>query len=492
VIGRKQGCDLLLDDADVSREHAAIDELPDGRLKITDLHSRNGTFVNGQRISEPTVLSGDEELRVGTSVIGVLRDDAAGDRQRDETSGGAQRPESGADEAAPPGVQIFISYRHDDASGQAGRLADRLVARFGQDHVFMDIDNIAPGLDFRNVVQKAVNSCEIFLAVIGKHWVDATDSKGNRRIDNPDDYVRLEVDAALNRDVRVVPVLVEGAAMPTPDELPESLAPLSFRHAVALGSNFHSDVSDLITRLEKVEHAQTQASRRQVLDAEFADRGRRGGRGGRTAAPEVEDRDETPRTLSVHRKSVLYAFAALLLIVAAVGAAVGLHRNESPGAARSGRSLEGLVPFFGEWHCRKVTPPSAEIVEQAHCAPKAGADAVDLSLFSSSRAIHDTYAREVKNVRLVSPTKITINSGRCTKSDWGGEEVWMHAQGVLAGRKLCYLTSSGESYLVWTYNNTNLLVNSRRSDEAHGLLNLWFNSVAHDIGGSGAMSGAKM
>lgn len=143
---------------------------------------------------------------------------------------------------------IFISYRRDEAGGHAGRLSDRLRDLFGADRVFMDVDSIAFGDDFTRVIEDKVSECEIMLVLIGRDWVSATDSKGRRRrIDSPDDWVRVEVEAALQRDIRVVPVLVGGAAMPHADYLPPSLRPLARRQAFVLShTGYQSDLSQLV------------------------------------------------------------------------------------------------------------------------------------------------------------------------------------------------------------------------------------------------------
>jgi TIR domain len=96
----------------------------------------------------------------------------------------------------------------------AGRLYDRLASHLGDDQVFVDVDTIAPGVDFAQVITQAVSTCEVLLAILGPHWLDATDQHGQRRLEDPDDIVRLEIAAALERDIRVIPILVEGAMMP--------------------------------------------------------------------------------------------------------------------------------------------------------------------------------------------------------------------------------------------------------------------------------------
>lgn len=129
----------------------------------------------------------------------------------------------------------FISYRRDDAAGYAGRLHEALERRLGGDQIFRDIDTLEPGLDFVEAIDSRLRECRVFLALIGREWLDARDREGRRRLDQPHDYVRLEISAALARaDVRVIPVLIEGATMPAPETLPEPLRPLARRHAVNL------------------------------------------------------------------------------------------------------------------------------------------------------------------------------------------------------------------------------------------------------------------
>jgi hypothetical protein len=148
---------------------------------------------------------------------------------------------------------IFISYRREDSLPYAGRLFDHLKNHFGDENVFMDVDNIEPGLDFVQVLQERVSSCDALIAVIGRRWLTAADNKGQRRLDDPEDLVRLEIGAALNRQVRVVPTLVGGADMPRAEELPEAIASLSRRNALEISDlAFNSSVGRLIEALEKI------------------------------------------------------------------------------------------------------------------------------------------------------------------------------------------------------------------------------------------------
>lgn len=147
---------------------------------------------------------------------------------------------------------IFISYRREDTTAHAGRLADRLSAHFGKDSVFIDVDGISPGEDFIDVLTSKVAACDTLIAVIGKHWLDATDEHGRPRLDSPEDFVLIEIRAALQRKIRVIPVLVGGAEMPRPLELPESIRALARRNAFSISdTGFHISVSKLIEALER-------------------------------------------------------------------------------------------------------------------------------------------------------------------------------------------------------------------------------------------------
>ena len=149
-------------------------------------------------------------------------------------------------------ARIFLSYRRDDSGGYAGRLFDRLSQHFGRDNLFMDIDTIGLGLDFVEAIENAVGSCDVLLAVIGRQWLTSTDPLGHRRLDNPEDFVRLEITTALERRIRVIPVLVGGASMPRSTELPDVLRPLARRQALVVGDHFHPDVDRLIAALETI------------------------------------------------------------------------------------------------------------------------------------------------------------------------------------------------------------------------------------------------
>ncbi len=133
--------------------------------------------------------------------------------------------------------RIFISYRRDDAAGHSGRLYDAFCTEFGKDRVFLDIDTLAPATQFEAAIEDALLSSRIMLVVIGPRWVQSLDSNGERRLEQPDDYVRKEIEGALRHRLEIVPVLVGEASLPRSEELPESIAPLLSRNAVELSDS---------------------------------------------------------------------------------------------------------------------------------------------------------------------------------------------------------------------------------------------------------------
>ncbi|MGA8028334.1 MAG: toll/interleukin-1 receptor domain-containing protein [Bryobacteraceae bacterium] len=152
-----------------------------------------------------------------------------------------------------PGV--FISYRREDSGGYTGRLFDILSAHFGGKNIYMDLDTIQGGDNFVSVIEEKLGVSDVLIAVIGTRWLTVTESNGARRLDNPHDFVRLEIAKALERGIRVIPVLVDGAAMPRAEDLPQDLQPLSERQALDIrDSHFHADAQQLLQVLHKAIH----------------------------------------------------------------------------------------------------------------------------------------------------------------------------------------------------------------------------------------------
>jgi hypothetical protein len=149
---------------------------------------------------------------------------------------------------------IFLSYRHDDSADVTGRIYDRLTYRFGRGNVVWDIDAVPLGVDFREFLAAAVGRCRVFLAIIGQHWLEASDDSGRRRLDDPDDFVRIEIETALRREIPVIPVLVQGSRIPECEKLPASLRELPYRNGIAIrhDPDFAKDVRRLAKNLHRL------------------------------------------------------------------------------------------------------------------------------------------------------------------------------------------------------------------------------------------------
>jgi formylglycine-generating enzyme required for sulfatase activity len=145
---------------------------------------------------------------------------------------------------------VFITYRRDDTAAFAGRVHDRLEREFGRDHLFMDVDAIPLGVNFVKVLEQEVAKCDVLLAIIGSDWLDARDENGGRRLDNANDFVRIEIAAALKRDIPVIPILVDGTPVPKAHQLPEDIKDLALRNGLDVrNASFRSDMEKLIGSL---------------------------------------------------------------------------------------------------------------------------------------------------------------------------------------------------------------------------------------------------
>lgn len=145
-------------------------------------------------------------------------------------------------------MKVFVSYRRSDSAQATGRIYDRLVAALGREQVFKDVDSLPVGYDFRKHIDASVAACDVMLVVIGPQWVKATDAQGRRRLDDPTDFVRIELESALARDIPIIPLLLEDASMPTAENLPSALADIAFRHAAHVRNDpeFHTDMDRLL------------------------------------------------------------------------------------------------------------------------------------------------------------------------------------------------------------------------------------------------------
>lgn len=146
---------------------------------------------------------------------------------------------------------IFICYRRDDSADIVGRIYDYLLPKFGKTQVVRDVDSIPLGVDYRTHIEKSIENCNVALIVIGRKWLDIADQNGNRRLDNPADLTRVEIELCLSKDITVIPVLVSGATMPKEEDLPESIRQLVYQNSVVVRADpdFKRDIEKLINSL---------------------------------------------------------------------------------------------------------------------------------------------------------------------------------------------------------------------------------------------------
>lgn len=316
-------------------------------------------------------------------------------------------------------LRIFVSYRRGD-SGHAGRLSDALTSRFGPENVFMDIDTIEPGVDFAEVIDRAVRACDVVLVLIGPRWVTATDADGRRRLDDADDFVRLEIEAALARDVVVIPTCVQGAEIPPARELPPTLAGLTRRQGIALRDiGWHDDVSRLIRRLERLAEGETPEE---------------------AAAATQRVAPRSRKRLAVIGGIVgVAAIAAIVAVVALTGSGGG--GSGSPGFNASERRLLAVIP--------PVTRPSCQRISYGERSARASVScsgvrvSVIYNKFATDADMNAWFMQQRELAR------IPPESGSCTPTRFRGERAYDVA-GRRAGRYICFFDSRRQANLVWT------------------------------------------
>jgi hypothetical protein len=239
---------------------------------------------------------------------------------------------------------IFISYRRDDTEGEAGRLFDDLTRTFGEDSVFMDVAGINPGLDFRKAIDDNVATCGVLLAMIGPTWTTIANGEGHRRLDDENDFVRLEIASALARNVAVIPVLVHDAKMPHPDQLPDNLKDLAYRNSVEIThARWNSDVQLLTKALSQYVTSSSFTSTEPVHATVSVQ------------LPPPNAPREPPAAVSSSKTPLIAGIAVVVLILAAVGYFV------------FGRSHEGSSPSTVA-----TTPPTQPAASSATQVTPAG------------------------------------------------------------------------------------------------------------------------
>jgi hypothetical protein len=225
-----------------------IIKIPDSDPGLLLLQGKQRPFVVEETWRSPVAPELDQAVEVELNAAGeivTLRVIAVEpEKARTPRSNPGRKPANGGEAT---GNKVFLSYRRQDSSGYAGRLSEHLTRHLGKGAVFRDVETIEFGTDFVEAIEKAVGSCSAFILVIGSRWLSAVDGDGRRRLEDPQDFVRLEIVTALSAGVRVIPALVEGARMPKAEELPDDIKAIVRRHAIELtDGQFEHDVERLI------------------------------------------------------------------------------------------------------------------------------------------------------------------------------------------------------------------------------------------------------
>ncbi len=162
--------------------------------------------------------------------------------------------------------KLFVNYRRDDSASQALKVAQYLEREFGASNVFLDIDRLRAGEKFPNVLEERLAVCKIMLVVIGPTWLSSSNEAGNRRIDDPEDWVRLEITRALARGIAIIPVLVGGASLPRKSDLPDDLKPLVEHQIFTVTTNgFRHEMAGLVKDIHHVLQSRSRKPRRLIV-----------------------------------------------------------------------------------------------------------------------------------------------------------------------------------------------------------------------------------
>jgi len=350
-----------------------------------------------------------------------------------------------AESTAAPG-RVFISYRREDTAYAAGWLFDRLTSHFEPDQVFKDVDSIELGDDFVQAITTAVGSCDVLLALIGDQWLTITDERGSRRLDDPGDFVRVEIEAALSRNVRVIPILVDGATMPEADDVPTSLAGLVRRQALELSpSRFAFDSGRLLTVLDKalaedrVGGTQTPETREDSEPTHAPTESESSPSAGRTQraapddiapAPAPSGSSDARAHVAARRRRVLplvgilAAIAALALVV--VVALQPSDETEEPSLASSVIFEDDFTDSSSGWKEDGKDPIRGETTDGRYRIPVEAGNGTDFIWISpeESRALFPTTSEnlsiEVDAQKISGGSNAEDSFGIFCRSDYGG------------------------------------------------------------------------
>jgi hypothetical protein len=339
---------------------------------------------------------------------------------------------------------IFVSYRRADASGHAGRLYDRLTLHFQDERVFMDVDSLAPGVDYAEVIESAIRACDIFVLVIGPRW-DLEDAAG-RRLEQANDFMRFEISTAIDREMPIIPVLVDGAAMPSVTRLPRPLRKLARLQALPLSNHrWQADAERLINAIEGRRHTGALPTVSPVTSP-----------GPPSAQPAASEADEvvppsSTRSRRTGAPTPLLRMMAIAAIACVVAIAIVGYAVTRPGSkvapvvsAASGGPAKATLAGAAAALAASISDPAIAntCVKSPHPGGRAtlncesttpGGQTVVLhvDLFGSDKFVKKNYSDDA-----LSPYKAaggTRGAGACAEVTWRGEGPWAR------GRRACFI-----------------------------------------------------
>ena len=328
----------------------------------------------------------------------------------------------------PPGrrdsndFRIFLSYRRDDAAGHAGRLHDALLEHFRREQIFMDIDAIEPGLDFVETIERALSRCDVLLVLIGPRWLGGQGAAGRTRLDDPHDFVRLEVQAALGRpELRVIPVLIQGAAMPSTAALPVGLQTLARRNALEVSdTRWQYDISQLIGLLKRMDAARLRVS--------ATGPARPAARSGLTPVSSLV------RLPVPSRMGLLGGLAAIGIVLAVTLGVMAVRPSASGPAASPPGALTGL----GSHPARSASPPGplSSAHRSASSAPLASSAAMP-SVPSTSVPVSGAVIAAFKDSTQRRTAKFTVDES--WSLEWTSENYFSVFVSIAENRSVFHL-----------------------------------------------------
>jgi hypothetical protein len=346
-------------------------------------------------------------------------------------------------------TRVFISYRHDDTAGYAGWIKGALEQRLGNAaEIFIDIDNIPVGTDFVQHIQHEVGRCDVMLALIGPSWLTTQKADGTRRLDDPNDFIRLELEAAIAHGRKVLPILLHGAKMPEPGEVPSSLQPVTYKEALEVSEKrFDYDIGQLVQYISHDRHDSNRTA----------------------AVHQVEEEQPTPQ----QSRSRRWMFVGVGT-VAVLALGLGVFLLTRPRSSFPNSSEKTLLTRAGATSrdCKRAAttgqPPAGQIAAVTCSGVVGGPDTVTYALFNSGSDLQRAFELNVRSA------KVTENNGNdCLDLRTAAHPY--SSSTTSGGNVLCYVKGSN-SFMAWTDEDARVLGVAERTDTHDVALYTWWSA----------------